>query len=274
MMPVAIPLHKMEAKIGNRKIVASIEARMTSTRLPGKVLKTVGDGKSLLQILIERLQRSLYIDEIVVATTTNDTDNPIEDLCRQIGVAVFRGSENDVLSRVVGAVASIKGDIIIEITGDCPLMDPLVVDYVVEAFFEHYPRYDYVCNTGLGNLHHHVVPIGMDVQVFSYKDLYKISNITTDPDDREHVSLFFYRDGKKKYSLLNVDIPGKWQRDYSVRLTVDTGEDFQAVSAIYDHLVKLKDDFSLEEILNFCDAHPEITGVNNHVKQKKPPGFK
>ena len=105
MMPVAIPLHKMEAKIGNRKIVASIEARMTSTRLPGKVLKTVGDGKSLLQILIERLQRSLYIDEIVVATTTNDTDNPIEDLCRQIGVAVFRGSENDVLSRVVGAVA-------------------------------------------------------------------------------------------------------------------------------------------------------------------------
>ena len=261
-------------RAGDQKIVASIEARMTSSRLPGKVLMPVYDGKPLLQVLIERLKRSKYIEEIVVATTTNDTDAPVVALCKKMQVAVFRGSEEDVLGRVVGAVGSINGDIIVEITGDCPLMDPLVIDYVVENFLEHYPQYDYVCNTGLGSLENHIIPIGMDAQVFSYEHLNEIAKITTDPDDREHVSLFFYRDGKKDYSLLNVDIPEKWQRDYSVRLTVDTSEDFQAVSTIYKYLNEINNNFSLEEILKFCDAHPEITGVNNHVKQKKPPGFK
>ena len=117
--------------IKDKKIVASIEARMTSSRLPGKVLMEI-NGKPVLEILIDRLKRSKYINEIVIATSSNDADDRIEELGKELNVAVFRGSEDDVLGRVVGAVETLKGDIIVEITGDCPLMDPEVMDSVIE----------------------------------------------------------------------------------------------------------------------------------------------
>ena len=116
------------------KIVATIEARMTSTRLPGKVLLPLA-GKPALERLVERLKRSLYIDEIVVATTTNQTDEPIVELCESLGVKYFRGSELDVLKRVLGAAESVRADIIVEITGDCPLMDWRIVDRGIEEFY-------------------------------------------------------------------------------------------------------------------------------------------
>lgn len=266
-------VEEIEKKRSDMKIVASIEARMTSTRLPGKVLKTVGHGKPLLKLLIERLRQSDYVDEIVVATTLNSSDDPVEELCRQSGVAFSRGSEEDVLGRVVGAVESVAGDIVVEITGDCPFMDPNVVDYVTEHFLKNYPKYDYVCNTGLGDLRNHIIPLGMDVQVFRFEDLKKIAQITDDPDDREHVSLYFYRDQKETYSLLNVEIPTRWRRDYPVRLTVDTAEDYLFIKTLYDYLTSEKDNFTLEDILKFCDSHPEIVEINSHVEQNKPAGF-
>jgi len=248
---------------------------MTSKRLPGKVLKEFCDGKPMLQVLIERLGASRHVNEIVVATTTNVADEPIVSLCQRMGVSFFRGSEDDVLGRVVGAVASVHGDIIVEVTGDCPLLDPLVVDYVVDSYLQNYPKFDYVCNTGLGDLAQHAIPLGMDVQVFTYKDLERISTRTDDPDDREHVSLFFYRDGgRNQYSLLNVPIPGQWRKDYPVRLTVDTAEDFLVIQKIYESLHARKKFFTLEDILNFCDEHREIVEINSNVKQNRPAGFK
>jgi len=253
--------------IKDKKIVASIEARMTSSRLPGKVLMEI-NGKPVLEILIDRLKRSKYINEIVIATTSNDADDRIEELGKELNVAVFRGSEDDVLGRVVGAVETLKGDIIVEITGDCPLMDPEVMDSVIEEYIENYPEYDYVTNIGYVENEVREIPIGMDIRVFTFKDLKYISEITDDPEDREHVSLYFFRTGKNKYKLFNIKTPDKWKRNYSVRLALDTKEDFQFIEKIYTELNKINKEFGLEDILNFLDENKELLKINSEVIQK------
>lgn len=251
----------------SNKIVASIEARMTSSRLPGKVLMKI-EGKSILEILIERLNKSKFIDEVIIAATENKTDDDIELLGKKLGIYVHRGSEDDVLGRVVGAVEAVKGDIIVEITGDCPLMDPEVVDKVIEEFMGNHPKYDYVTNIGYVGNEKREIPLGMDVRVFSYKDLKHISEITNDPEDREHVSLFFFRGGKDRYNLRNVETPEKWKRDYNPRLTLDTAEDLKLIEIIYKELSKAKKEFGLEDILNFLDINRELLLINSEVKQK------
>jgi len=253
--------------IKDKKIVASIEARMTSSRLPGKVLMEM-DGKPVLEILIDRLKRSKFINEIVIATSSNDADDRIEELGKELNVAVFRGSEDDVLGRVVGAVETLKGDIIVEITGDCPLMDPEVMDSVIEEYIENYPEYDYVTNIGYVENEVREIPIGMDIRVFTFKDLKYISEITDDPEDREHVSLYFFRTGKNKYKLFNIKTPDKWKRNYSVRLALDTKEDFQFIEKIYTELNKINKEFGLEDILNFLDENKELLKINSEVIQK------
>jgi len=253
--------------IKDKKIVASIEARMTSSRLPGKVLMGI-NGKPVLEILIDRLKRSKYINEIVIATSSNDADDRIEELGKELNVAVFRGSEDDVLGRVVGAVETLKGDIIVEITGDCPLMDPEVMDSVIEEYIENYPEYDYVTNIGYVENEVREIPIGMDIRVFTFKDLKYISEITDDPEDREHVSLYFFRTGKNKYKLFNIKTPDKWKRNYSVRLALDTKEDFQFIEKIYTELNKINKEFGLEDILNFLDENKELLKINSEVIQK------
>ncbi|HQY19732.1 MAG TPA: glycosyltransferase family protein [Ignavibacteria bacterium] len=253
--------------IKDKKIVASIEARMTSSRLPGKVLMEI-NGKPVLEILIDRLKRSKYINEIVIATSSNDADDRIEELGKELNVAVFRGSEDDVLGRVVGAVETLKGDIIVEITGDCPLMDPEVMDSVIEEYIENYPEYDYVTNIGYVENEVREIPIGMDIRVFTFKDLKYISEITDDPEDREHVSLYFFRTGKNKYKLFNIKTPDKWKRNYSVRLALDTKEDFQFIEKIYTELNKINKEFGLEDILNFLDENKELLKINSEVIQK------
>ena len=253
--------------IKDKKIVASIEARMTSSRLPGKVLMEI-NGKPVLEILIDRLKRSKYINEIVIATTSNDADDRIEELGKELNVAVFRGSEDDVLGRVVGAVETLQGDIIVEITGDCPLMDPEVMDSVIEEYIENYLEYDYVTNIGYVENEVREIPIGMDIRVFTFKDLKYISEITDDPEDREHVSLYFFRTGKNKYKLFNIKTPDKWKRNYSVRLALDTKEDFQFIEKIYTELNKINKEFGLEDILNFLDENKELLKINSEVIQK------
>ena len=240
---------------------------MGSSRLPGKVLMEL-DGKPALQILTERLSCSKYIDEIIIATTVNPGDDKIAEFGKENNIPVFRGSEEDVLGRVVGAVESVNGDIIVEITGDCPLMDPEVIDNVLDAYFDNYPDYDYVTNIGYVKGHVREIPLGMDVRVFTYKDLKFINEITDDPEDREHVSLYFFRTGKDKYKLYNVSIPDKWKRDYNPRLCLDTKEDFEVLKIVYESLIKLKKDFNLEDILNFTDRNKEVVSINSEVKQK------
>lgn len=240
---------------------------MSSSRLPGKVLLEIG-GKPVLQILTERLSRSEYTDEIIIATTVNKADDKIEELCSKLGIFVYRGSEDDVLDRVVNAAEAAGGDVIIEITGDCPLMDPEVVDYAACEFLENYPEYDYVTNIGYVNNEKREIPVGMDVRIFKFDELKKIRSITEDPEDREHVSLYFFRGGKNIYKLKNLKTPAKWKRSYNPRLTLDTKEDFEVIKSIYENLSEVNPEFNLEEILNFLDQNRDIADLNSGVKQK------
>lgn len=250
-----------------QKVVASIEARMGSSRLPGKALVEIG-GKPALQILIERISRCRFIDEIIIATTSHESDDKIAELGKKLNIYVHRGPVDDVLERVVGAVTAVNGDVIVEITGDCPLIDPLVIDFVVETFLSNYPEFDYVTNIGYVGNSIREIPIGMDVRVFTYKDLKHINEITNDPEDKEHVSLYFFRGGKDQYKLLNVETPDKWKRKYNPRLTLDTTEDLEVIKKIYENLTKEKHDFDLADILNFLDRNREILEINSSVVQK------
>lgn len=238
--------------------VATIEARMSSTRLPGKVLLPAA-GKSLLEHLIERLRRAKGLDQIVVATTDNDIDGPIVQLARRLKVGCFRGSEDDVLSRVLGAAQALRADVIVEITGDCPLIDPAIVEFCIKRYFE--AGVDYVSNVLEPSY-----PIGMNTQVFATDTLKEVDRLTHDPSDREHVSLYIYSH-PAKYKLLNLSAPPQHTRP-KVRLTLDTAEDYRVIKAIFEALYPLKRGFGLNDILAFLDAHPEIAAINAGVQQK------
>jgi spore coat polysaccharide biosynthesis protein SpsF len=241
------------------KTAAIIEARMTSTRLPGKVLLPVL-GRPLLDHLIERLRRAGTLDQIIVATTTNATDDPVEALTRDLGCGCFRGSEGDVLDRVLSAAHRFGVDLIAEITGDCPLMDPAIVDTLVGTF--RLNRYDYV-----SNVIERTYPRGMDAQVFPTEVLDAVARLTDDPVDHEHVSLYIYNH-PERFSLHNVG-SGLPSRYHDLRLTVDTKEDFQLIRTIFEELYPEKPDFSLRDILDLFDRRPGLAEINRHVQQKQ-----
>ncbi len=252
--------------------VAVIEARMGSSRLPGKVLMDIG-GESALEVLCRRLGKAKRLDDIVIATSTHSNDDAIEEFGRTKGVKVFRGSEEDVLGRVVGAANFADADVIVEITGDCPLIDPLVVDYVAGYFLDHYPDYDFVTNIGYVENALREIPVGMDVRVFAYKDLLHISGITNDPEDREHVSLYFFRTGKDKYKLKQLPTLDEWKREYQARLTLDTKEDLEFISAVHKSLSYNGNHYGLSDILTYLDSNLELLSINSEVQQKKVTGI-
>lgn len=240
------------------KVVCTVEARMRSSRLPGKVLKPAV-GKPMLELMIERLKRARTVDAIVVATTDNPSDQPIEDLARELGVGCFRGSEADVLDRVLKAARQAAADVVVETTGDCPLISPEVVDKVVETFLMN--KVDY-CS----NLVERTFPRGMDVEVFWFRRLEEIAQLATDPTDREHVSTYFHKH-RERYSLLNVAStlpPGA----ADIRLTVDTQDDLEMVSSIFESLYLRNPEFDLEDVLNLVADNPSLTAINSHVEHK------
>mgnify|MGYP002397484176 CR=1 FL=1 len=245
---------------------------MGSSRLPGKVLMDIG-GMPALGLLCRRLKMCRTLDDIVIATSVSEADKAIQDFGSANGIKVFRGSEDDVLGRVVGAAEFAKTDVIVEITGDCPLMDPEVIDHVAGYFHEHYPGYDYVTNIGYVGDEKREIPIGMDVRVFTYKDLLRISEITDDPEDREHVSLYFFRAGKDEYRLKNLLTPEKWKRNYPVRIALDTAEDLEFIRAINTELSKSGENYGLAEILTYLDSNQELLKINSEVVQKKVAGI-
>ena len=240
------------------KTVAIIEARMTSTRLPGKIMLPVL-GKPMLELLIERLKRATMLDQIVVATTNNLTDDVVEKLTNNLGIGCFRGSEDDVLSRVLGASHVFNADSIVEITGDCPLIDPFVVDRVIRKYNE--KKFDYVSN----NMKR-TYPRGLDTQVFSTKVLEEVASRTQDPIDHEHVSLYIY-EHPEIFSLFNVvsDLPKKY---WDIRLTVDTGEDFQLIKAIYELLYPKNPAFTLGDIIDLLEKRKDLLELNMNIQQK------
>lgn len=243
--------------MSKKKIVATIEARMTSSRLPGKVLKPLA-GKPALERVIERLKKSRHIHQIVVATTVNDTDLPIVDLCRELGVSVFRGSENDVLSRVLDAAKSAEADLIVEITGDCPLIDPAIVDQCIELFQS--GNFDYV-----SNVMERTFPAGLATQVFPYSVLADVSSKTTDIEDREHVSLYIYTH-PETYRLNNLAAPAELKHP-EIILTLDTPEDYTVLSTIYDNVYPKNPNFTTQDVLDYLKKNPDLAKLNERIKR-------
>jgi spore coat polysaccharide biosynthesis protein SpsF len=239
------------------RAVCTIEARMTSSRLPGKVLMEAA-GRPLLAHMIERLRRALTLDVIVIATTEEASSDPIEVLALELGVACFRGSEEDVLGRVLGAARAHEAELIVETTGDCPLIDPGVVDLVVERFLD--GGVDYCSNTL-----ERTYPRGMDVQAFPFAVLEEVDRLTDDPADREHVSLYIY-EHPERYRLRSVrsDRP----ETAELRLTVDTPDDLALVRAVFDELLPTDPAFGLDAILELLDRRPELRDLNRHIEQK------
>jgi len=214
-----------------------VQARMGSTRLPGKVLKTVL-GKSLLRFLLERLQRVKLADHIVVATTEGLADVAILKECESLGINTFQGSERDVLSRYFKTAKLYSFDPIIRITADCPLMDPEIVDLAIRTFRERGGA-DYV-----SNCHPRSYPKGMDVEIFTYASLVLANDHAKELYEREHVTPFIHKHSLKKNF--------EYKRDVSaLNLSVDTQEDFDRVREIIEALYPSNPDFSLEDILAF-----------------------
>ena len=180
------------------KIVATIEARMGSSRLPGKVLLQV-KNKSMLEILVERLRSVGIIDDIIVATTKNAKDDAIVQVCKKINVNFYRGSEDDVQGRVIGAAQFAKADLIVEITADCPIIDPNIIEQIINIY-----KFNSVDYVGNGKIRSY--PDGMDTQVFSLNTLEKSYNMTDDKLDREHVTLHI-RNNPEIFYQINVIAP-------------------------------------------------------------------
>ena len=240
------------------KYVITIEARMSATRLPGKVLFPIS-GQPALAFLISRLKKTECVDEIIVATTDNPVDAPIHAWAEALGVSVFQGSENDVMGRVLDAARTAKADVIIELTGDNPLIDPQIIEEAARLFAE--GQYDYV-----SNVTERSYPLGMDTQVFSTEVLADAYSRTTDPLFREHVSLFIYKN-PDLYRLKAFRAPRALQRP-DLRLTLDTAEDYQVISKFAEGCSDIRQDFGLAEIIAFADRHPEISELNSKVAHK------
>lgn len=243
---------------GAPRICATIEARMTSTRLPGKVLAPCL-GKPMLELMVERVRRVPSLDGIIIATTTNRTDDPVAALAERLGVGCWRGSEEDVLTRVLEAARAHRVDVVVELTGDCPLIDPEIVERVIQEY--RHAGADYVSNVLTRSY-----PIGMDTEVFATNVLEDVARRTDDPVDREHVSVYIYRH-PEIYTLGNVAAPPRCERP-RLRLTLDTTEDLQVIRSVFEALYPANPEFSLADVLAFLDRKPEISAINAHVQHR------
>lgn len=239
-----------------KKIIATIEARMTSTRLPGKVLMSAV-GKPMLELMVERLRRVARLDGIIIATTVNAADDPIVALAGRLGIGIHRGSEEDVMGRVLGAARAFDADVIVETTGDCPLIDPETVSRCIGAYLD--SGVDY-----LSNVLERSYPIGMDTQVFAADILADAESRTNAPDDREHVSLFIYNH-PELYSLKNVSAPPDLAEP-ALPLTLDYPEDYALISEIYEILYPTRPAFDLADIMALLRRRPDLRNINGHVR--------
>ena len=240
------------------KFVATIEARMGSSRLPGKVLLPVL-GRPLLQYLLERLRAVPSIDDIVLATTVAGADDALADFARAMQVRCFRGSEDDVMDRVIRAAASAGADVVVEITGDCPLIDPQIVEQVVRMFKAHHAEY-------VSNAHVRSYPIGMDVQVFPLDALRRSASMTGERLDREHVTLHM-RSHPEWFPAVHLVAPPElhWPE---LGLTLDEAADFDLLSRVIERLYPHNPMFGCRDMVDLLRRAPELASLNTAVARK------
>ena len=237
------------------KVVAIIQARMGSSRLPGKVLRDI-QGQSMLGRVVNRVRRACSIDEVLVATTDCSADDPIVQECRRCSVPVFRGNEDDVLDRYLRAAQWTNAEVVVRITADCPLIDAEITDKTVRAFLAERP--DYASNVMV-----RTYPRGLDTEVITVPTLEGAWRNADQPHQRAHVTPYIY-EHPDNFRLLSVtgDI------DYSQhRWTVDTAADLEFVRAIYARLEK-RPEFLWRDVLALLEREPELIEINRSVPQK------
>ncbi len=244
------------------KIVASIQARLGSTRLPGKVLKEI-NGKPILYWHIDRIKNSRLIDDIIVATTTNPKDDKIVEFCKKYNFKYFRGSENDVLDRITSLVKLHKVDIHVEFFGDSPLSDAHIVDEFIGYFLKNINKIDFLSNS-LKTTY----PPGQEVVIYKGDILIK-ANEMVDADDplREHVSLHIYKK-PQHFKIKNLDAPNHYNYP-DIFLEIDTEEDFKLIEIIINNFFnKNQYYFSLSQILDFLNKNSDLKKINNDVHRR------
>lgn len=239
------------------KVVGIIQARMGSTRLHGKVMQDLS-GETVLGRTVSRASRSRLLDAIVVATTNQSADDVIERLSVQRGWECFRGSEGDVLDRYYSAATACQAEAVVRLTSDCPLIEPEIIDQVVESFLGRQPELDYAANT----LPPRTFPRGLDTEVMRFDALERAWREDRNPAWREHVTPYIYRT-PERFRLHSVINPTDLS---SMRWTVDTPEDLAFVRRIYEHFGH--DSFSWREVIAALDRHPDWLGINRDVEQK------
>lgn len=233
------------------KVVALVQARMGSTRLPNKVMKAIG-GIPMIELLLTRLARSNEIDQIIVATSVDERNLPLVAHVQKIGYTSEQGSENDVLDRYVKAAKKHQADIVVRITGDCPLVDPELVDEVIRCFKA--ADVDYFSNCAPPTY-----PDGLDIEVFTFKALDLASQETSNPYDREHVTSYLRKPAKFKTGAV------QHAQDLSaMRWTVDEPADFEVIDKVFQHFHP-RIDFSWAEVLCLQSVQPEIFTPNQHL---------
>ena len=233
------------------KVVAIVQARMGSTRLPNKVMRHISDIP-MIELLLSRLAKAKEVDQIIVATSIDERNIPLVTHVRKLGYACEQGSENDVLDRYVHAAKAHQADIVVRITGDCPVVDPELVDKVIRGFKA--ANVDY-----FSNIDPPTYPDGLDIEVFTFKALEKASIETTDPFDREHVTPYLRKPGKYKTESMH------HSEDLSaLRWTVDEHADFEVIEKVFKYFHP-KIDFTWRDILALQKQDPEIFNSNQHI---------
>lgn len=261
-------------KIMKQKVVAIIQGRMSSSRLPGKILADIA-GQPMLQRVFMRTSRSVTVSQTVFATTTDPSDDPVAEYCEFSGIPFTRGSLFDVLDRYYQTAKQAKADVVVRITADCPVIDPALIDDVVTTLLE--DDYDFVCNR-LPPPYHRTYPIGLDVEACTFKALEQAWKEANEPHHREHVMPYLY-EGVELTSVSRQLQTGISPRGFRIALlnhttdfgdyrwTVDTPEDLEFIRQVYARFDG-RDDFSWKEVLDLVHNEPELMKINAGVKHK------
>ena len=243
------------------KVVCLVQARVGSTRLPGKILKEIC-GKTILHHEIDRLKKCKEIDEIVIATTDKEDDDKIVNEAKKLSVKYFRGSENDVLSRFYYSAKENNADIIVRVTSDCPCIDFEILDKMLIYFKDKYKekQVDYLSNTI-----NRTYPRGYDIEIFTFSALEKSYINAKKEYEREHVTPYIY---DKTNNFLKLSFENK--DDYSeYRVTLDTIEDFIVIKNIFENLYYKNPYFKLNDVVQYLNNNLHIVDINKHIEQKK-----
>ena len=238
-----------------------IQARMTSSRLPGKVLRTIDyqEGKSVLGSVVERVRASKNLDHFVIACTINEEDDPLVEYAEKEGISYYRGSENDVLDRFYGAATELGYDNIVRITSDCPFLDPAVIDDLIDLFIK--GDYQYASNCV-----RRTYPHGLDCEILTYDVLKWMHENAEDRFYREHVTSYV-TSHMDEFRVGSLALDGE---DYSkIRITVDTVNDYTLACVITDFIRDKQNRFSFRAILDCYKEHPYISNINADIMQKK-----